>query len=127
PEGIGYAPHVTAGRMGELAALINAPNSGIQVSRGVVDTHEIFEATDPTEWGALTAGEKQRYQGILSMGTINVDGANVGSAFAKMFGAGTTTRTALVALRTRDGSRAEQVFAPNIGVSFTQIAEALRS
>ena len=124
PEGLGYALHVTAGRMGELAKLINEVRGTISVSRGVIETHEIFEATDPAEWAALSAGEKQRYQGIVSMGTIDVDGNNVRNAFLAMFASGSATRAALAALRTRNGSRAEELF--DTGVSFTQIAQALR-
>lgn len=124
PAVLGYASHITAGRMGELAKLINEVRGTIVISRGVIETHEIFEATDPTEWGALSADEKQRYQGILSMGTVDVDGDNVRDAFLAMFAAGSTTRANLAALRTRDGSRADELFGSD--VSFTQIAEALR-
>ena len=60
PGGLGYAPHITEGRMGELGKLINETRGSIAISRGVIDTHEIFEATDPVEWAALTANEKQR-------------------------------------------------------------------
>lgn len=62
-------------------------------------TYEISEATDPTEWNALSAGNKTAYATILSMGVVDLsDGTAVKSTLWALFGSGTTTRANLEAL-----------------------------
>lgn len=77
--------------------------------RGVVDAHELIDATVPSEWSALTAAEKQRYQTLTGAGQVNVQSTNVRSAFGAMFGAGTQTRTNLIALQSETISRATEL------------------
>ncbi len=122
----GYAAHIAAGRMGEVAKLLNEVQASIAIGRGEIQTYEIFEATEPSDWAALSPAEKQRYQTMLGMGFINLDGPNVVASFRAMFAAGTATRANLIALRTRNGSRAEELFEPDVSVSHRQVAEAVR-
>lgn len=108
----------------EIADLLNSYTTGRMIERIVIDTWEISEATVSSEWSALTAAEKQRYQTIISAGTVNVKGANVRNSLGTMFIAGTTTRNNLIALQQKIGSRAEELFAQ--AVSHLDIAKALR-
>lgn len=108
----------------EIADIMNSYATGRTVNQEIIDTWEILEATVPAEWTALTAAEKQRYQTIISCGTVNVKGTNIRSQLAAMFIAGTTTRTNLLALQTKTGSRAEELFGGV--VSHLDIAKALR-
>ena len=126
PTGLGYAAAVARGDDTAVAALLNAPRAGVSVQRELVPAHEVFEAIAPPEWAALSAAEKQRVQTILSMGTVNVRGAQTRAALAAAFGAGTATRTALVALQARTGSRAEAVLGAGVGVHEADVARALR-
>ena len=80
-----------------------------ELIREKIETWEVIEATLPSEWAALTAGEKERYQTFIAAGTLNPSGANTKQAFAAMFGAGTTTRANLLALSTKTVSRAEEL------------------
>lgn len=125
PTARGYAPHVAAGADSEIADLLNAPGAGA-VQREIVASHEIFEALAPSEWAALSAAEKQRVQTILAMAQVNLRGANTRAALAVAFGAGTTTRTNLLALQTRPASRAEILFGAGVSIHHLDVAHALR-
>lgn len=124
PRGYGYALFWADGSDWQLADLINQIRTTINIDRGLVDANEIFECIVPAEWIGLSAQEKERVQLILSMGTVNTKGLNTRAAFQAAFGAGTTTRTNLLALLTRRGSRAEELFGTSI--SWDDIAKARR-
>lgn len=87
---------------------------GRQVERDIVQTWEVFEATVPAEWAALSAAEKQRYQALLAMGSINAKKSNTRASFAAMFGAATTTRANLLALQNTPASRAQVLFGESV-------------
>jgi hypothetical protein len=108
----------------EIANILNSYTTGRLINRDIIDTWEIFEATVPAEWSALTAAEKQRYQTIISAGQVSVKGANVRASLGTMFITGTTTRTNLIALQQKTGSRAEELFGQS--VSHLDVAFALR-
>ncbi len=92
-----------------------------------VEGWQIWEATVPAEWAALSTAERQRYQALLGMGQINVKGANTRAALLAMFAAGTQTRANLAALQTRSASRAEALFGAGVSVTDAQVAGALAS
>jgi len=127
PAGLGYAAHIVTGSFSPIVDLLAAPRAGFTVFRGVIPSYEIINATAPAEWASLTAVEKQRYQTLTGAGDVDVSNTNVRAAFGAMFGAGTLTRDALVALASRPGSRAEQVLGTGVTVNAEDIATALRS
>jgi hypothetical protein len=105
----GYASMTDA----QAATSLNTAN--IARKRTVVPAWEVVEATVVADWTALTATEKQRYAILTGAGDINVQGANTRLAFAQMFGAGTQTRTNLLALENdTPWSRREQLGLPNV-------------
>ena len=104
PVAMGYSGKTTD----QIVTLINDPTKRT-IDRTIVPAYEVINATVPAEWAALTADEKTRYSTLTGAGALDVTNANVRAAFAAMFGAGTTTRTALVALQTRTGSRADEL------------------
>ena len=112
---------------GFAAEALNAVRQSIDVARGVIPSYEIVNATTPTEWTALSSAEKQRYQTLTGAGQVDSGNANVRAAFQAMFAAGTATRTALTALLTRKGGRAEQLFGAGVRVDLTDVAEARRA
>lgn len=91
----------------QAAGSLNATDR--QRERGIVPSHEIIDATAPSEWVSLTTAEKQRYQTLTGAGQVNVQSANVRAAFMAMFGAGTQTRTNLAALQYETVSRAAEL------------------
>lgn len=124
PLGLGYAAYVASGNDSAIAEALNLVRGTISIDRKIVDSHEVIDATAATEWAALTAGEKQRYQTIVGAGRVNLKNANVRAAFQAMFGAGTATRAALIAMLTQTGSRAEQL---GFGtVNYLDVAHAVR-
>lgn len=116
PGGLGYGPHLASGNDIALVDLLNAINPAISVPRDLIPSYEIFEAIVPTEWSALSAQEKQRIQVILSMGQVDVRGTNTKNAFIEAFAGGTQTRANLIALATRPGSRAEELFGQSVSL-----------
>ena len=62
-------------------------------------TYRILEATDITEYNALSDGNKSAYQIILSCGIVDYrEGSSARTKLWSMFGEGTTTRENLEAL-----------------------------
>jgi hypothetical protein len=122
PLGLGYAAPWVEGSDWQLADLLNAVRPSIAVDRGVIPSYEIINATVPAEWASLSAAEKQRYQTLTGAGQVDSAHANVRAAFLAMFAAGTATRTALAALASRPGSRAEQLLGGS--VSMQDVARA---
>ena len=124
PKGYGYSVFWTNGQDWKLADLLNQVRDMINIDRGLLEAHEIFECIVPTEWVALSIQEKERIQLILSMGNINSKGTNTRAAFQATFGTGTITRANLTALLTRKGSRAEELFGSGTSISWDDIAKA---
>ena len=121
---VSMAADAAAGNDGKIAAKLNDTSLGETVSRTLISSHEIIGATAPAEWVALSAAEKQRYQTITGAGQVDVSNPNVAGTFLAMFGAGTATRAALIALTKRPASKAEVLFGES--VSIQEIAQALR-
>jgi hypothetical protein len=119
PNGYGYSLTDNAA----TAALLNEARAAIRIDRDVIPAHEVIDALDPAEWAGVTAQEKERIALIVSAGEVNVKSPNTRTAFGTAFGGGTTTRANLLALQTRDGSRAEQLFGQ--GVTSANVNEAL--
>lgn len=62
-------------------------------------TYQIVEATDTSEYNALSDTWKERYGAILSCGMVDLsEGTKIRIALWTMFGEGTTTRANLEAL-----------------------------
>lgn len=69
------------------------------LKNGVIYTFELSEATDDTEYAALSSAQKATYALIASLGMIDiVAGTAIRTKLWAMFGDGSTTRTNLEAL-----------------------------
>ena len=88
--------------------------SSEELGNDVLESYQVVDAIDPTEWAAISAQEKERLLFIISAGKINPKNINVKQAFMAMFGAGTTTRASLSALWKKDVSRAQILFGQNV-------------
>lgn len=85
----------------EVADMLRTTLVTVTTERDVVPAHEVWEAIVPAEWAALSAAEKQRVQTVISMGDVNLRGANTRASLAAAFAAGTQTRANLLALQTQ--------------------------
>ena len=117
PAGLGYVVNDNAGNRDKL----NLVRAAIQIDVDSVSPAEIMRATVFAE---LATAEQQRKYLALTQASVDPNASNIVGAFANVFPAG-PTRTALLLLQTRDGSRAEQLFGR--AVSTSQVAEALRT
>ena len=82
----------------------------------------IFNATDDTEYAALTAAQKSSWDALCAIDTIDTSSGVAKAREAELFGAGTATRTALLALKNNQVSRAQELGLGN--VRLFQIAAA---
>lgn len=125
PLGLGLAALSSSDAATKLNEVPASASAGRQVAREVVPAWEVFEATVPSDWTALTAAEKQRYQAMLGMGSINLKKPNTRAALAAMFGAATTTRANLIALQYTPASRATVLFGESVNYWDVERARAL--
>ena len=86
---------------------------------------DIFNATDDVEYGALTAEQQNRWLNMCGVTDIDVSSGVAKSLEAELFGAGTTTRSNLAALKTRDVSRGEELGLGFIKTGDVQFARTL--
>jgi hypothetical protein len=144
----GYAPLVAANRPGAVAELLSRIRDGtdgeaaITVRRADISSQEIVQAIDVADYTALpgspTAAQlsaERRYLAWLTLiaaaPTVRLladDGSNtpVVANLLAMFPA-SGTRTRLLALASRFGSRSEQLFGTGTLVTSTDVIEALES
>lgn len=122
PLGLGYAVFIASGSDHRLADLLNEPRAAIRVDRGLIPSHEVVNVLEWTD--AAVGVSLQPISAILAAGQVDVSNVRVRAAFATVFPAGSGTRTRLIALATRDGSRAAQLF--DVSVVHADVAWALR-
>jgi len=79
-------------------------NTGISTfddSGDMIEAYLLVEALDVTEYDALTDSQKLNFITLMSAGMVDVSsGSNGRSMLVSLFGAGTTTRTNMLALLT---------------------------
>ena len=121
--GLGFAPLVTAGSTQKIADLLNEVSASYQIDVETVDSSIVLEAIVLSDWGGLTADQKDNVRMVLSTGTIYVKGTNTRAILSDAFSG--TTLANLVALQTRDGSRAESLFGANVVVRHNDVSIAL--
>ncbi len=129
PQTLGYAP--ADGNDVADGDIINLPRVGNQRDN-FVTPFDIEEAVDAADWPSANNEQFKRdlWRDVLLSagfeGTINANANNVRAKVLVVFSAGSTTRTNLEALQTRDGSRAEVLWGDNSIVTTVAIAKALR-
>jgi len=123
PKTMGYAGKSDQ----QISDLLNTvPSVPTTIYRGLINAYEIINNTVPSEFSALAAIEQNRYLAITGAGQVDTSNANVRSAFAQMFAAGTTTRTNLSAMAIRNKYRWEELTGIDRAPSHIDIAIALR-
>jgi len=111
----------------QISDLLNTvPSVPTTTYRGLIGAYEIINNTVPSEFSVLTSAEQNRYLAITGAGQVDTSNANVRSAFAQMFGSGTTTRTNLSAMAIRNKYRWEEIVGIDKAPTHIDVAIALR-
>lgn len=135
PLGLGYAPTVASRDDSITASIINQIRAGILIKRADVSPSEVFHALDLVDLIASPTATMNSYlQSLLtapySIRLLNDDGTStpVQTNVLTLLKTGSTpTKTRLIALQTRAGSRSEQLFGAGTIVTANDIALALTS
>ena len=98
---------------------INTANRTI--TRQFVSGSEIFNATDDIEYGLLTDAQKSAWDALCAIDSIDTGSGVARAREAELFGAGTSTRTNLQAIRQSTVSRAQEL---GITVNFGDVVHA---
>lgn len=122
PKGLGYTGKTDQ----EVADLLNEIGlSNETVDRGVIDAHEVVSACEFSELDILTDKQQAMLSFIVSAGQVDTSNIKIKSIFAGLFGAGTQTRTNLLALAIRPASRAEVLFGQIVSLIDVHIARRI--
>ena len=125
PNNYGYAAHVAAGRLSELADLLNLRRPEIAVDREIVLGVLIRGQLNMAEYTALSPVRQQLCDSYTS-GDIDLRLAPaMRTQIETLFNSTGTTVTGLAPLWTRDGSRAEELWGVGIFVTTQDCSAAL--
>lgn len=129
PSALGYAASLTDGDHGTPTTLLNQVRAGApyQVDRETVPTYILFASVDATEFAALTQLQLLQLSAILSAQQVDLSKASIRTMLGAIFPVSGPTRTALIALAKRQGSRAEVLFGMGTTLSHQHISQAWRS
>lgn len=126
PKSLGYSAlddFEAADKLNEAGA------SGETIEPAFVTAFQAQQEVVGSEYLTLTIGEQNLWNAILisvdSQG-VPIKNAIIRGQVATIWGAGTTTRTNLVALQTRSASRAEVLFGEDVVVSMMDVHRARR-
>jgi hypothetical protein len=119
PLGRGYAG------MSDEQAAVNLNTVDRTRQRDTVLGHEIFNATDHTEYAALADAQKDRWLALCAIDIINIASGVAKALEAEIFGPGTTTRDNLLALKTENISRATELGLGTVKVGHVQMARSV--
>lgn len=124
PKSIGYATAWNAGSNQEVVELLNEVREICQVDVAYRESWELQNAVVYAEQAALDATKTTAWQNVLRCGRIEVRNANMRGQILGIWAAGTTTRSNLAALQTRDSSRAEELWGDGVAVSVEDVRAA---
>jgi len=128
--GLGYAPYVAANNDSALADLLNDKTKGGNINRISGTASDLQSCVDTAEYAALTGPKQNLWTAILIAAIGNgvpLSNANFQAQAVYIWPAAGPTITALVALLTRPGSRAEALWGDGTTVSVSDISNALRN
>ncbi len=129
PAALGYAAKVNVGADGDLAGLINAigATAAFNKFRNDITIHDVNDSIVPADFAALTSLQIDKIR-LVFTGTDRIDAnsANTRAIFLGIFSAMPNTVTALTAMATRKGSRAEVLWGTGTVVTVSDISFALR-
>lgn len=131
PTVLGYAALKNAEDWNALSALINDPTRVAGVNRRMVQVHELATAIDAGALAALTVANRECFLFLATVAAgypIDPFDAVTRTYFTVFASGGATgaTRTRLIALQIKTGSRAEALWGDGVQVSAGDIEGAAR-
>lgn len=127
PAALGYAALKTKADDAALAATINLvrAGAGYVIARTDVKASEVIGAISNTDFAALTQLLISKLTFLFTGGTIDVTNSNTKQILQDIFSAASApTKAAVLAVCTRQGSRAEVLFGANFTVAAFDCAQA---
>ena len=122
----GSHPVTGAYNVDDLLAVDELNLKNITRIRASMSGQELLEATDSTEYAALTDAAKSQWLSLCAQDTVNPEaGGVVQQIVVDIFGGGATTVTTLAAARQETISRAEELGFGTIVIGDVQNARAL--
>lgn len=118
PSGIGYSTALLRGDDNALVDLLNTVGVGT-VSVGTVFAISMQQCVVVSEYSNLTATQRDLWNVLITTGVngIAISNVTIRNQIAGVWGAGTTTRTNLLALVTRSAARSEVLFGEGVYVT----------
>jgi hypothetical protein len=128
PAALGYAAPKAAGNDQGVANLLNAvgAGAGFQVNREPISTAFFLSNVAAAEYLALTAVKLAQLQCIVAAQTVDINDASTQAMLIGVFGNPSATRTNIIAILKRQGSRAEVLFGRGTVITVNDISKALR-
>lgn len=127
PNALGYAPFSAASDWDSIAALLNDRSKGGQINVAVLDARSLVNAVVAAEYNALTQPARDLWRDILTVGAtqgVRLNDSGIVALVLAVWSAG-TTRTNLVALQKRAGSRCEALFGEATAVNAQDVFNAV--
>lgn len=114
----------------QIAAALNDPafSKAAAVDRGYLAMADVLGAVDWTEFGGvnLDATKRLTFQVLTNCDRLKIT-ATTKAAFAAIFPNGGPSRTALLALVQKAGTRAEFLFGDGVVITPSQVSDARRA
>ncbi len=127
PRGLGYSAGISIGDHNRVSDLLNTSAASHSVSIGTIYALDMQQSVVPGEYAVISAGQRDLWGAIVatSINGIAISNTVIRNQVAFVWSAGTTTRSNLLALDTRSGSRAEVLFGEGTVVFSTEVGKAL--
>ena len=127
PLALGYAAPKAAGNDAAVATLLNTigATAAYQVNREPISTAVFLSHVDSAGFLALLPTQLAQLQCLMVVQTIDINDASTQAILVGIFGNPSATRTNIIAILKRQGSRAEVLFGRGVTVSSDDVARAM--
>ena len=117
-----YSAALLNGNDNAVADLLNAASAGT-VSIGTIFAIDMQQTVVASEYAVLSGGQRDLWNAVVTTGVngVAISNAALRAQVAFVWSAGTTTRSNLLALDSRTGTRAEILFGEHAVVSPTEV------
>lgn len=103
--------------------IVNSLNTVNQIiTAQFLSGSDIFNATDANEYAVLSETQKASWDALCAIESIDTINGAAKAREAELFGAGTTTRTNLIAIKQSTVSRAQELGIPKVREGHVQEA-----